>query len=105
HQVRALDRELPLQPEVALAARIRVRRDERDEQRALADLLADRRVPGVPAAELVLVEPHHEPGAAQRVADAPGALRVLRGVAQENGSRGAAPPPPPQYHSVSFPRA
>ena len=90
HQVRAVDREFPFQPEVTFAARLRVPRDDRDEERAFLDLLADRGIPRVAAAQLALIEPYDESRRAKRFADAPGGLAVLRRVAQENGlGRGA----------------
>ena len=84
HQVGAIDGQLPFQPEVALAARLGVRGDDGNEQGAVVDLLADRVVPRVPAAQLALVEPDLDPGAAQRLADPPRGLGILRGIAQED---------------------
>ncbi len=90
HQVRAVDRELPFQAEVTFAARLRVLRDDRHEERALLDLLADRGIPRVAAAQLAFIEPDDESRGAKRFADAPGGLGVLRRIAQENGlGRGA----------------
>jgi len=83
HQVRAVDRQLPLEAEVALLALVRVARDQRHEQRALVDLPADLPAPGVAAAQLALVEPHLDPGRAQRLANAARRLRILLGVAPE----------------------
>jgi hypothetical protein len=55
--MRALLGNAPLEPEIAFRTRRGVRRDDRDEQRAVADLLADLQVPGVPAAQLALIKP------------------------------------------------
>ena len=58
HEMRAVDGELPFEPEVALTARVGVGRDDRDEKRAFLDHLADRRVPRVASAKFALIEPH-----------------------------------------------
>jgi hypothetical protein len=61
-QQRTLLREMPLQPEIALRPRLRVRRDHRYEQRARLDLLPDLPVPLVASAQLIQVEPHFHAG-------------------------------------------
>jgi hypothetical protein len=66
HEVRPVTASFRLEAEIALGARVGVRRDHRHEERAFLDLLADRGVPRVAAAQLVLVEPHFEPGRLQR---------------------------------------
>jgi len=85
HVHHPMHREIPLAPEVALATCFGVGGDERNEQRAFPDLLADRGVPRVAAAKFALVEPDLDAGTAQRVADAPCGVDVLRCIAQENG--------------------
>jgi hypothetical protein len=77
----AINRELPLETEVALTAIVRGVRYDREEERAVLDLLADRVVPGIPAPKLALVEPNFDAGRAQRLANLLSGLRVLRGVA------------------------
>src|ERR1700676_4857423 len=54
---RALVGNSPLEPEIAFRTRSRVCRDDRDEQRAVADLLADLQISDVAAAHLALIEP------------------------------------------------
>jgi hypothetical protein len=61
-QVRPVHGELPLQAEVALSSRLGVMRNHRDEQGAGLDLLPDRGVPSVPAAQPALVEPDFDAG-------------------------------------------
>jgi hypothetical protein len=78
---------MPFEAEVAFAAALSVLRNHRQEERAVADALLDRRVPGVAAAQLAFVEPHLEPGAAQRIGDAAGSVGVFVRVAQEDGAR------------------
>jgi hypothetical protein len=80
----AFDGEFPLAAEVTLGAGLRLRRDDRQEQRALADLPPDLGVPRVAAPQLVLVEPHFVPGGAQRLGDAAGGGGVFAGVAEED---------------------
>jgi len=76
-QMRALHGELPFQPEVALTAGLGVAPDRRHEQGAHADLPADRGIPRILAAQLVLVEPDPDARAAQALAQAPGSRCVL----------------------------
>jgi hypothetical protein len=57
YQVRALLGEMPFEAEVALGSRLRPRGNDWHEERAVADLLTDAPVPGVPAPQLALVEP------------------------------------------------
>ena len=75
---------IPFEPEVALRARLRGLRDDGDEERAGVDLLADLGIPRVAAAQLVLIEPHFEPGTAQRFGNAPRRRRVVTGIAEED---------------------
>jgi len=44
-------------------------------------------IPGVPAAQLALIEPDLNPGSPERLADSLSRLGILRGVAQEYGVR------------------
>jgi hypothetical protein len=85
-----VDGEVPLAAEVALAAGLGRGRDHRDEQRALADLPADRRVPRGAAAQFAAVEPDFGARGAQRPGEAGGRIGVLRRIAQEDRVRGLA---------------
>jgi hypothetical protein len=67
--VRAIDPELPLEAEIPLDAIVRGMRDDREEQGAGLDLLADRGVPCVPAPQLALVEPNLDSGGSQGLAN------------------------------------
>jgi hypothetical protein len=67
--------------------RRRVRRDDRHEERAVADLAPDPLIPHVPATQLALVEPHFDSSLAQRAADASRCGGILRGIADENSPR------------------
>jgi hypothetical protein len=77
HQVGSIDRKLPLKSEIPFVAVVRVPRDDRDEQGAGLDLLADRPVPRVPAAQLALVEPDFNARSAECLANLLGGLLVL----------------------------
>ncbi len=77
HVQRSVHRQVPFAAEVTFLARLRVRRNHRHEERAFLDLPADRCVPRVAPAQRTLVEPDVEARCPQRVADAPGSLRVL----------------------------
>ena len=68
--------EVPFAAEVTLGSRIGVRRDHRNEQRAVVDLLLDLRIPGVAPAQGVLVEPDVDARGPQGLADALGCLRM-----------------------------
>jgi len=61
--------ELPLEPKIPLGPIMGGVRDQRNEQRTGFDLLADRGIPGVPAAQLALVEPHLDSCGSQCLAD------------------------------------
>ena len=63
HEVRTLVGKVPLQPEISLGTRFGVGRDQRKEQRAILDLLADLLIPGIAAAQFATVEPDFEPAA------------------------------------------
>lgn len=62
-QMRTVHRQFPLESEIAFAACVSVLRNHRDEEMTFFDLLADGRIPGIPAAQLRLVEPHLDPDA------------------------------------------
>ena len=82
----ALLAEVPFEAEVALGARLRVGRNERDEKRAGLDLRTDIGFPRIATDELVLVKPHFHTGRAQGLRDAPRYLRILGRVADEYGA-------------------
>src|SRR6202142_861864 len=82
--MRALLPQMPLEPEIALVARLGARGDDRHEQRALLDLPADLLVPRIAAAPLALVEPDLDAGPSQSITDSFRRLRVLRGVRKED---------------------
>src|ERR1700729_261840 len=62
HVVRPVHRQLPLSTEVPFPPSLGVSRNHRDEQLALADLLADGSVPDIPAPKLALIEPNLDAG-------------------------------------------
>lgn len=68
-----------------MGTRLRVRRVDWDEQRAIRDLPPNLRVPRIASDEFALVEPHLDPGGTERVGDALRRFRVLRRVRQEDG--------------------
>jgi hypothetical protein len=78
--MRAIDREFPLEPEVALGSSLCVRRDQRNKERTISDLFADLRIPDVPAAQLALVEPDLDATLTQPLSNAPRGLGIPRGV-------------------------
>ncbi len=84
HQVRAIDRQFPFETEIALGPGLGLGRDDRHEQGALSDLATDLLIPGIASPEFVEIEPHFHAGGAQRIADPPHDLRILRGITQEN---------------------
>ena len=68
-------------------AGLRIGGDQRHEEPAVVDPFTDLPVPGVPAAQLALVEPDFNSRGPQRGTDACRRLRVLRGIADENCPR------------------
>jgi hypothetical protein len=84
HVMAAVGGEAPFAAEVALAARLGLRRDDRQEIGALADLATDLLIPGVAAAEFVFVIPDVDPGGFECVAAEAGGGAILGGVADEN---------------------
>ncbi len=87
HEVTAINRQLPFETEVAFTAIMRRVRDDREEQSAGPDLLADRLVPRIPAPQLALVEPDLDAGGSQCLGNPLGRLRILRGVAEKYSAR------------------
>jgi len=88
HCVRALRRQTPFYAKVAFAPRLRVRRDHRDEQRALLQLLSDLRVHASPPTSSP-DRTYFYAGRPERLADAPPPPR-LRRVAEEDGFAGGS---------------
>ena len=82
-EVRLLNGQLPLEPEIALAAPLHVPGNDRDEKRAGINLLSDLLVPGIAAPELILVKPNLDAVAAQRLGDATGGRGILTRVAEK----------------------
>jgi len=82
--VGAIDRKLPLAPEVAFNSALRRGRDDRDEQSAVVNLLADLAVPGIPTPQLALIEPNLDAAGPKRFANALRRLGILRRIAQED---------------------
>jgi hypothetical protein len=81
--VGALISQVPLEAEIAFMPRGGIGRNDRNEERALMDLAPDLLIPGIPAAQLTLVEKHFNPGRAKRRAYPLGSLPILGGVAQK----------------------
>ena len=81
HVVRAIDRKLPLAAEIPFKPGLGMAGDEGNEQRTMTDLITDQMIPGVPAAQLTLIEPNFDAGGAQRLANPSSRLPVLLGVA------------------------
>jgi hypothetical protein len=83
HSVRTIDRELPFKAEVSFDPSVRIRGDDWNEEGALADLLADLAIPGVPAPQFALVEPDLDTLGPKCIADPTRSIGVLRSVAKE----------------------
>ena len=75
--MRAINSELPFEPEIPFRSLVSVFRDDGKEERARLDLLADRLIPRITAAQLALVEPDFDARCAQGLANPPGRLLVL----------------------------
>jgi len=82
--VTSLIGQIPFQAEVALVARLGIRRDDGHEQRAILDLAPDLPIPFISAAQGVAVEPDLDPGCPESVGNAFGCLRILGGIAQKH---------------------
>jgi hypothetical protein len=78
--MRALYSELPFQSEIPFGTRLRVGRDDRDEQGAIVDLSLDLAVPQLAAPQFALVEPNLNASCTECVANALRGLRILRSV-------------------------
>jgi hypothetical protein len=74
NHVGTLVSEVPFQPKVPFVPRCRVRRDDRYEQGAVPDLLADHLVPGIPTTKFTLIEPDLNACCSERVTDPPSSL-------------------------------
>src|SRR5580658_7012714 len=77
HVVGALRREFPLTPEITFEPLLRVSGDDRNEKRALLDLIPNLPIPGITAAQLALVEPHLDTCRFQRIGNALRHLGIL----------------------------
>ena len=76
HEVRLLHGELPFEAEISLSPLLRPLGDDGQEERALRYLAPDLLVPGIPTAQLALVEPNLNAVAPERVGDATSDVRV-----------------------------
>jgi len=83
-EMRALFRQPPLQPEIALGPRLRILRDDRDQQRTFLDLRPDFVIPRIASDEFALVEPDLDAGGAQRFANALRRLGVLGRIGEKD---------------------
>jgi hypothetical protein len=81
HQVRAIYREFPLEPKVALEPLLCMVGDHRHEKSAVLYLAPDPLVPDVSAPELALVKPDLDAGRAEGRSDSRSSDGVLRRVA------------------------
>ena len=86
--MRALLGKPPLEPEIPFGPRLRMVGNDRQEERAIADLPADRLIPDIAAAQLALVKPHLDAGGAQRLGNGPRHRRILRCITQKYGLDG-----------------
>ena len=68
-EVRSVDRQFPLQPEISFSALMRVAGNQGYEQGARPDLSANGLIPRLAAPQLALVEPDLDTGAAQCIAN------------------------------------
>ena len=73
----AFDGEVPLVPRIALEPLLGVLGDNRNEERAVVDLVPDRLIPGVSAPQLALIEKDLDAGRTQCLANLLGRLRIL----------------------------
>src|ERR1700728_4051465 len=80
--------ELPFKPEVSLTTSVGVFRDHRHEQGAVLDLPSDRRIPGIAAPQLALVEPDLDSCFAECTGDTFRSRGVLRSVTNKYGTGG-----------------
>jgi hypothetical protein len=75
--MRALLGKAPLEPEIPFRPRLRMGRNDWDEESALADVPANRLIPDIAAAQFALVKPHFDAGGAQRFGNGPRHRGVL----------------------------
>ncbi len=73
----ALIGKVPLKAEIAFMSRGRVGRNDRNEERAVVDLVPDLLIPRVPAPQLALIEKDLDAGRTQCLANLLGSLRIL----------------------------
>ena len=85
HQVRAIHRQLPLQPEITLRTCVSVCRNDWHKKGTFLNLFANLLVPRIAATQIRLIEPRLQPGRAQGIADAACSVGVLGGVGEEDG--------------------
>src|ERR1700686_5444978 len=76
-EMRSIHRELPLKAEIALCTSAGVCRNDGHEQGAGLDLLPDRSIPCIAAAQFALVQPDFDAGFPERVADSASGNGVL----------------------------
>jgi hypothetical protein len=88
HEVRALLRQAPLEAKVTFESPLRVGRNDWHEQGAFIDLPANALVPNVATNQFALVKPNFDSSRMQGLTDTFGRLRVLRGIAEEDGPMG-----------------
>src|SRR5687768_16775208 len=70
HDMRPLDGDFPLPPEITFAPLLRVPGDDWKEQCALLDLFSYLLVPRIAAAEIAFIEPHVDTEGPQRIRNA-----------------------------------
>jgi hypothetical protein len=75
--VGALIRKVPLQSEVALMSRSRIRGNDGDEERAVMEFVPDLLIPRIPTAQFAFVEPDLDAGSTERSCDALSGRRIF----------------------------
>ena len=85
HVVRAINRQFPFPPEIALQSRVGVARNHRNKERTILDLAADFGVPRVATHQFAPIKPHLNPMIPQRFGNRLGRGGILAGIAEENG--------------------
>jgi hypothetical protein len=80
----AIRRETPLAPEITLVTGLRTSRNDRYEQTAAVDLLANLAIPNIASPQLALIEPDLYAGCTQCIANLLRRFGILRGIAQEH---------------------
>ena len=84
HIERTLDGQAPFSAEIALAARVGLRRYDGHEEVALTDLAADLLIPCISAEQVALVVPRLEPEERKGIPDELHRSTILLRIAQEN---------------------